>query len=93
MTLSTQHLKGLASILNQMLDHAPFEVLTIHDQFDCHPNHMNHLRLHYREILAQLAESTVLDDILSQLYGNKGTFTKKSHNLASKIRKSNYALS
>ena len=92
-TLSIPHLKGLASILNQMLDHAPFEVLTIHDQFDCHPNHMNHLRLHYREILAQLAESTVLDDILSQLYGTPGIFPKKSTNLAAKIRGCNYALS
>jgi len=54
---------------------------------------MNHLRLHYREILAQLAESTVLDDILSQLYGTTGTFQKKSTNLGAKIRKSNYALS
>ena len=93
MTLSTMHLRGLASILNQMLQHRPFEVLTVHDDFSTHPNYLNFLRLHYREILAQLAESTVLDDILSQLYGTTGTFQKKSTNLGAKIRKSNYALS
>ena len=92
-TLSIPHLKGLASILNQMLQHRPFEVLTVHDDFTCHANNMNHLRLHYREILAELSESTVLDDILSQLYGTTGTFQKKSTNLGAKIRKSNYALS
>ena len=93
MELSTPHLKGLASILNQMLQHRPFEVLTVHDDFSCLCGYVNHLRLHYREILAQLAESTVLDDILSQLYGTTGTFQKKSTNLGAKIRKSNYALS
>jgi hypothetical protein len=91
--LSTLHLKGLASILNQMLQHRPFEVLTVHDDFTCHANNMNNLRLHYREVMAQLAESTVMDDILSQLYGTQGVFEKKSNTLATKIRKSNYALS
>lgn len=90
--MSTAHLKGLAGIVNMMLEHKPFHVLTVHDDFSCLPNNVNHMRKHYREIFAQMAESTILDDILSQLYGVQGTFPKKSNTLATKIRKSAYAI-
>ena len=62
------------------------------DEFKCHPNYMNHLRYHYKEILADLADSNLIDDLLSQLYGQEGTFDKLSKNLGNKIRNSNYAL-
>jgi chorismate mutase len=91
--MSTTHLKQLASMCSMMLQHKPFPVLTIHDDFTAAPNNMNWVRLHYREILAQIAESTMLDDIFTQLLGTKSTYPKESYNLAEKIRKSNYALS
>ena len=53
---------------------------------------MNQLRYHYKEVLADLADSTIVDDILSQLAGVSGTFTKLSQNLGDKIRDSNYAI-
>jgi hypothetical protein len=91
--MSTTHLKQLASMCSMMLEHKPFPVLTIHDDFSASANNMNWVRLHYREILAQIAESTMLDDIFTQLLGVKGKYQKESYNLADKIRKSNYALS
>ena len=91
--MSSKHLRELAAILNQMLRHQPFEVVSVHDEFKCHANNMNWLRLHYRDIFAEMADSTILDDVLSQLYGTQGRFPKKSPNLAAKIRQSNYALS
>ena len=91
--LPSDHLRALAKIVNQMLEHKPFSIIAIHDEFTCHPNNMNHLRKHYREIMAGLAESRILDDILNTLYGTTGgTFPKKSPNLADKIRNSNYAI-
>jgi hypothetical protein len=63
------------------------------DEFKCHPNHMNHLRQQYINIFAELAESHILSDILSQIHGCKGSFPKLSTDLAEKIRGSNYALS
>lgn len=90
--LSDGHVNHLIRICKDMLKHKPFEVVTIHDEFKCHPNNLNQLRYHYKEVLADLADSTIVDDILSQLAGVSGTFTKLSQNLGDKIRDSNYAL-
>jgi hypothetical protein len=76
-----------------MLAHNPFNVVTIHDEFKCGPNHMNHLRQHYINIFSELAESRLLDNILSQLHGVPGTFHKLSNTLPQLIKGSNYALS
>lgn len=54
---------------------------------------MNHLRQHYINIFAELAESNLLDDLLSQIHGKPGHFKKLSNNLGELIRGSNYALS
>jgi hypothetical protein len=91
--LSDAHISKLLEIIEGMLAYQPFEVITIHDEFKCHPNHMNHLRQQYINIFAGLAESHILSDILSQIHGCKGSFPKLSANLAEKIRGSNYALS
>lgn len=89
----TKLLEALQAILASMLNHKPFPVLTIHDEFKCGPNHMNHLRQHYINIFAELAGSNLLSDILSQIHGVQGTFHKLSNTLPQLIRGSNYALS
>lgn len=86
-------LKEIEILGQSMMDHNPFPVVTIHDEFKCHPNNMNHLRQHYINILAELADSVIIDDILSQLHGKPGNFPKLSNNLSDCIRHSNYALS
>ena len=91
--IPSKMLYKLQEIINSMLVHKPFSVITIHDEFKCGPNHMNHLRQHYINIFAELAESNLLDDILSQLHGVPGTFQKLSTTLPQLIRGSNYALS
>lgn len=91
--LSQKHLEALAVIVTGMLEYAPFEVVSIHDEYKCHPNNMNHLRQQYINVLAELAESNLIGDILGQIHGTPGTYTKLSTDLGDKIRKSNYALS
>jgi DNA-dependent RNA polymerase len=90
--LSTEHLQALARILVGMLQHPPFELVTVHDEFKAHANNMNQVRWMYREIMAEIAESEVLNDLLSQINGVQGTFQKMNFNLPELIRKSNYAL-
>lgn len=90
--LTLDHLQALESILFGMLQYAPFEVITIHDEFKCHPNNMNYLRQHYINIFAEIAESNLLSDLLSQIHGHPGKFNKLSNNLGDLIRGSNYAL-
>lgn len=91
--IPTEMLTELHSIATMMLSHKPFELVTVHDEFKCHPNNLNHVRMHYREILAQLADSEILTSILSQIHNINAKYTKLSTNLSTFIRKSNYALS
>lgn len=86
------HLAALMGILDNMLAYQPFEIVTVHDEFKSHANNVDHMRWQYREILAEIADSNVLDDLLSQLYGRSGRFNKVNGNLGDQIRKSNYAL-
>jgi hypothetical protein len=90
--LPTSYLVKLSQIINTMLEHQPFPVVTIHDQFSAHANNMNHVRKHYREILAELADSDLLSDIFSQLHGYPVQYQKLSNSLGATIRQSNYGL-
>lgn len=82
----------LVRIFDMVLSHEPFDVICVHDSFATHPNHCNQLRFHYKEILAELSDSTVIDDILNQLYGDEGT-VDKGESISHCIRSSNYGLS
>lgn len=91
-SLSTKHLHDLETIVETMLEHRPFEVVAIHDEFKCHPNNMNDLRKHYINIFCDLADSTILDSIFEDLYGVPVKYTKLSGDLSHFIANSNYAL-
>ena len=91
--LPTEYITKLLGIVEGMLQYAPFPVVSVHDEFKTHPNKMNHLRQQYINVFAELAESRLLDDILSQIHGTPGTFVKLSQDLGQHIRKGNYALS
>ena len=90
--LTTDHLRRLNTMMEEMLDYPPFAMTSVHDEFSCHPNHMNVLRQQYTNIFAEMADSTILDDIFSVLTGTTGTYPKLSNTLSHKIRRSNYAI-
>ena len=90
--LETKHLKALSRMVNGMLEHKSFELVTVHDEFSAHPNNLNWVRQHYIDILAELADAEVLSDILSQIHGKKGHYPKLSKNLSASIRASSYAI-
>ena len=89
----TELLKKLSSLIHQMIQYKPFPIVTIHDEFKCHPNNLNHLRQQYINIMADLAESEILSDVLTQIHGHTGKWIKKSKDLGTNIRLGNYALS
>lgn len=90
--LPTKYLIKLNSILSTMLKHKPFPVLTVHDSYAASPNNLNDLRNHYRNVLADMAESNMLSDILSQINGRTISVNKLNPDLHHKIRESNYAI-
>lgn len=91
--LDLEHIIKLNNIVDQMLSYKPFALITVHDEFKAHVNNLNHVRRNYMEIMAEIAEGNLLDDLLSQLFGEPGSFGKKSNNLGALIRQSAYALS
>jgi hypothetical protein len=90
--LSLEHLEAVNHILNGMLTHRPFPLVTVHDEFKAHPNNINQVRWHYKEILAEIADSDLLSDLLTQVHKRSYGFDKLSFNLSDLIRDSNYAL-
>lgn len=78
--------------LVQTLPAKPFKVLTIHDCFRVLPNYGNDIRMQYNIILSELAKSTVLDDIATQITGVKKRL-KKVGDISADILNANYALS
>ena len=82
----------LFQLTNEMLEYKPFHMVTVHDAFRVHPNNAERVRYWYKEILAELAESSVLINLLRQLIGKHVKFTKFG-DVADLIRQSNYALS
>lgn len=91
--LTKDHLNKLLVLGSNLLQHKPFPVMTVHDAFRVHPNNCNQLRYWYKEVLAELSESTLIDSILSKLYKKQIKYLKLSNKLPNLIRNSNYAIS
>ena len=69
-----------------------FDMIAVHDQFFCSPNHMQKMREHYLDIMIYIAESNMLEDILSQILGYQITYHKRSNDLADAMRGAEYAI-
>jgi hypothetical protein len=67
-------------------DMPSFQVISIHDDFKSHPNYLHWVKLLYVEILAEIADSTLIIDLLSQLNPNKPFKHKSNPVLADKMR-------
>lgn len=85
-------LRKLNLLISEVLAYEPFEIVTIHDAFLCHPNHCNRMRYWYKEILAELAESQTLQFILSQLRNDPELVFEPTAPVSHLIRNSNYGI-
>jgi hypothetical protein len=83
---------GIICQLVNTLPRKPFEILTVHDCFRCLPNYANEMRMQYNVVLAQIAGSTLLANIVSQLLGKPITVNKQQ-DLTHQVLGANYALS
>ena len=69
------------------------ELVHIHDCFVFSPDYLQTVSQLYREILAQIADSDLLSDILSEISGTHVPVTKLSTDLSKDILNSQYMLS
>lgn len=78
--------------LIQTMPKTPFPVLAVHDCFRVHPNYGNDLRSQYNQILSEIAGSTLLEYIVSQIARETITVSKFG-DLSQDVKEANYALS
>ncbi|CBW47009.1 N5 gp16-like protein [Roseovarius Plymouth podovirus 1] len=71
----------------------PFELLSVHDCFRCHPNYGNDLRKQYNVIMADINDSTILPVMASQVANQKIQAKKVGHIPREVILNANYTLS
>lgn len=83
------HILGLISSLPMK----PFQLVTNHDCFRCHPNYGNDLRLQYNRILADINDSKMLQAMVSDVLGRPTKIRKFGTIDRNLILNSNYALS
>ncbi len=93
--MDIQHLAQLNRIGQEMLAYESFEIVTVHDEFKCHPNNCNQMRKHYVSILADLARGHALEDVFKQITGHVPFYNNAmdGNDLARMILESNYAIS
>ena len=78
----------------RMAEAQGFELLTIHDSFWCSPNYAQNIRENYVRILADIADSSLMQDILREVTNDPTLVYKKvGSSLSSSILQSEYALS
>jgi len=80
-------------IAREMVRRSTFDLVHIHDCFVFSPEYMQDVSQLYRLIMAEIANSNLLSDILTELRGSKVTVNKLSSNLDVEIMKSSYMLS
>ena len=79
-------------IAREMIRRCDFEVIHIHDCFGSHPNNMGVIAQRYREIMAEISDSTLLNSIVKELSMGKSWFPIFP-SLKHEILNSNYMLS
>ena len=88
-----KYLLQLKNTISMMLHYGSFDILTVHDCIRALPSNCNAVRYWYAEILAELADSNILECIYEQITGTKRKFRKAVPNLSSLIRQADYQLS
>lgn len=83
----------LEHLIKSVLTNNSFEIICVHDEIKAHANNMNIVRYWYKEFVAELADSHIIQNILRQIYNDPNlTLTRASEDLGDYIRQSNYGL-
>lgn len=90
--MSKSYCEALLKLIREVIKKPAFRVITVHDEFQCLPNNMNYVRQEYINILAELADSTTLNAILSDVAKRPITIKKMSTDLSTDIRNAEYPL-
>ncbi|EHU3119780.1 DNA-directed RNA polymerase [Acinetobacter baumannii] len=91
-SLPSYYLRKLNNLLARLQEYKPFQIESIHDAFMCHADNCNRMRYWYKEIMAEFAESTILEFIFKTMLDESCMYPKYQDDLGDLIRQSNYAI-
>ena len=80
-------------VAREMIRRCDFQLSHVHDCFVFNPNHLQDVTRTYREIMADIAKSDLLEDILRQITGNDTLSFSKEADISQYILNSSYMLS
>ena len=86
------YLAQMLELINRSLEYPAFAILSIHDEFKCHPNNVQRMREAYNRILWDFYHSDLLFDIFEQITGQRHTNWPFDPEVAESILTANYAL-
>jgi len=89
----TEHQYDVLRELILSLPNTPFEVLVVHDSFRVLPTYANEIRCLYNKVLYEIAESNLMDSILTDIHGKTTTFEKESFFNFRELGAANHSLS
>ena len=91
--LDRLYAEELCNLIKRHLDRPSFPVIMVHDEFKCHANYVNWMRLTYNEILAEISDSNMIESMLSELTGQNVVIDKFADSISAEILKAEYSLS
>lgn len=80
-------------VAREMVRRCKFQLSHVHDCFVFNPNYLQDVTRTYREIMAEIAKSNLLEDILRQITGNNTYLFSKDEDISQHILNSSYMLS
>lgn len=87
------YLVQLRELFVSMLEYPSFETFSIHDAFKCSPNHVECMRRHYNDIMAELYESPWLLNVMGDLTGETYSWDVPTDPaITEAIRQNNYSI-
>lgn len=90
--LDKEGIEDIKKLIESLPEGEAFEVYSIHDCFRCLPNHGNDLRQQYLNICSQIADSHMLDNIVSSMLEKEIHFKKFSTNLGELVLQAEYPI-
>lgn len=93
MTKATpEYLARMLELVDMVLEHRAFPLVTVHDEFKCHANNVQRMREHYNRILWEYYHSDMLFDIMEQIGGVRYQNAAFDPVIADRILQNDYAI-
>ncbi|AUR93635.1 hypothetical protein NVP1188A_67 [Vibrio phage 1.188.A._10N.286.51.A6] len=88
-----QYLKAMGYMLGNLLRTPSFDEVSVFDEFTCLPNFVGHMKQHYINIMAEIADGELASQICSTIVGEQVIIDKISPDLSKEILRGDYAIS